>query len=62
MFDLASFNVDLVNRFPYVGFLKDVSIPVPEMKSCLNDYNSTFEKLGLEHIKKMDLENSDNST
>lgn len=39
--------------FHHGGFLMDVDMPIQKMKLFLETHNSEFEKLGSEHIKKI---------
>lgn len=52
-FDYASLAQDQQDYFHYGGYLVDVDIPIHKMKSFLEIHNSSFEKLALEHIKKI---------
>ena len=49
--------IDLINqindRFFYGGFLFDEDIPISEANSFLEENRAVFEKLALEHIKKI---------
>ena len=52
-FDLLSFLIDYGEYFYRGGFLADVEIPIQKMESFLNKHKPAFEKLALEHIKKI---------
>lgn len=54
-FDLSSLEMDYSNYFYYGGFLVDVDISVTKMKSFLLESKTKYDKLAIEHIKKIKL-------
>ena len=54
-FNLSGFDMDYTDYFFYSGFLVDVDIPISKMESFLEESNnkSKFEKIAMEHIKKI---------
>ncbi len=54
-FDFPSreMSIKMCNYFYYDGFIFDTEIPTSEMDSFLRENKNIFEKLAIEHIKKM---------
>lgn len=52
-FDDVEFSIRTCNSFYYGGFLFDVDIPISKMGSFLEENRAIFEKVALEHIKKI---------
>lgn len=52
-FSLSKFTTDTDEHFYYGGFLVDLEITEEKMKSYLEKYQSKFEQLVSEHIKKL---------
>lgn len=52
-FDLIGLKLAIRNKFYKQFFLGDANILVSEMKSFLKEHSSEFEKIALEHIKKI---------
>lgn len=53
-FDLEKIKKDILHRFYYDDFVREVDIPEIEMKKVLNDYKEEFKFLANEHMKKID--------
>jgi len=53
-FDLEKIRKDILHRFYYDDFVREVDIPEIEMKKVLNDYKEEFKFLANEHMKKID--------
>jgi len=53
VFELEKIRKDIVHRFYYDDFVREVEISEDEMKKCLEDYKTEFNLLANEHIKKI---------
>lgn len=53
-FELDMVGADFSYRFGFKGPVMDGELPVNEIKSFLDDHKNVFDKLALEHIKKIE--------
>lgn len=52
-FDIVSISADFAYRFGLKGLIMDAELPLPKVKSFLDDYRLAFEQLTREHIKQI---------
>ena len=55
-FDIFQFDNEFNKKFPYLGFLNTSPVLSTEVEKFLSEYKGEFEKLTIEHLKKINFD------